>query len=270
MRSFALKFKVLVDAAVSALEEVEHVIVVMHRVYHRDHIDIVKQSAVQKFDLAGVEVDLSLLDQLRAELQIDGLLCRNTDKADRAAKSVQRARLRQRSGAAQNCGGLAVVAAGVNRVRPLIRLRMRRAHERIQLADQRQLRAGTASIQIRDKARDALRRFDLKAHFFILANEIFCRLPLLVADLRVLPQIALRVQDQLLVLVYKLCILFILLLHCVFLLQAYSSYRWHMTWCPPPTSFFSGHCSAQIGFAYGYLVRNTQPDGGESGDGSSP
>ena len=91
MRSFALKFKVLVDAAVSALEEVEHVIVVMHRVYHRDHIDIVKQSAVQKFDLAGVEVDLPLLDQLRAELQIDGLLCRNTDKADRAAKSVQRA-----------------------------------------------------------------------------------------------------------------------------------------------------------------------------------
>ena len=33
---------------------------------------------------------------------------------------------------------------------------------------------------------------------------------------------------------------------------------------------FSGHCSAQIGFAYGHLVRNTQPDGGESGDGSSP
>src|SRR5699024_8375000 len=44
---------------------------------------------------------------------------------------------------------------------------------------------------------------------------------------------------------------------------------WQATWCPGAISRISGRSVAQISVARGQRVRNRQPDGGSSGEGSS-
>ena len=115
------------------------------------------------------------------------------------AQAVERARLLQRQRDPGHGRALRVVAAGMGAA--VHRLHMVRRAQRIQLRHDEQLRAGPSGLDIRVEAGDIPRPDERIAHLFKHVLHIRGRLPLAEARLRVPPDIVLRREDLLAVLV---------------------------------------------------------------------
>ena len=162
----------------------------------------VKESAVQKLDLTRQIVDRALLYELRAVFQIDGLLRGDRQEADRAAQPVQRTGFGQGRRAADKIRGLRVVPAGMHRACGRIGLRMLRANDGVLLRDDRNDGAGTAGIDLRREAGNVSGQRHLIPKRLEDIRQIARGLPLLIADLRVLPDRLFNLDDQTFVFFY--------------------------------------------------------------------
>lgn len=154
---------------------------------------------MHELGLAAEIVDHARAAQAVAEIQLDQLLRRDAHQPDRPAQAVERARLLQRQRDPGHGRALRVVAAGMGAA--VHRLHMVRRAQRIQLRHDEQLRAGPSGLDIRVEAGDIPRLDERIAHLFKHVLHIRSRLPLAEARLRVPPDIVLRREDLLAVLV---------------------------------------------------------------------
>ena len=114
---------------------------------HHRHVDIVEMALGDEFGLAEQEFDLAPLAPPQALLDIDEFLGRHREKHDFAGEVLGRARRRQPHRDAEHAGDLGVVAAAVRRAGMRVGERVLGGAQAVELAEQRETRAGLAAAQ---------------------------------------------------------------------------------------------------------------------------
>ena len=171
--------------------------------YHHGKIDAVEDASVHELDLAAHVADHALLSQILTECQLDHFFSRYRDQTDRSAESFKSSRFLQRSRNAQQRSSLAVMAAAVRHA--VDGFRMVRNIQRIQLTEDRKRRSGSACCDICVEARNVSESLDLSGknklitQFLEFLNKVIMCLPFREACLRMCPEPALCIQDQLFV-----------------------------------------------------------------------
>ena len=157
------------------------------RVGHHCEVDVVELAEAQEFRLAGKELQLALLPELVAVLDLDVLLRRHGDEGDAAAEGVEDAGRLKTHANAEHHSDLRVVPAGVGRARGGVGVGVSGHEQRIELTHDADGGAGArAAFELALDAGDGDAGAALHSHLAHDAVDDGGRLLLAEAGLRVL------------------------------------------------------------------------------------